>query len=299
MPQRFLRPGITDSEKWNAVPFDAQSLYIRLITLVDDYGRYDGRISVIMGHAFSVWNEMHADCQQDVVKVTASCQQLLTSGLVSFYESGGKKFLQLTNWQERARGKSKWPDPNDSNLLSSCCQNPAESCGILPPSSSPQPSPTPSPSGKPASVCNFSEPEPKRRETFCPEGEPDIGRNGEYPPEPPPETREETIERHRPPGRIVSIHDLSTPPFRLKRELNRIFCRPREAHWSHAEESALVDVASRPDWEAELKLLETARGNRGKYFPQSIGKLLDNWNGTLDAARNPAVNKKKYTGPNI
>ena len=109
--------------------------------------------------------------------------------------------------------------------------------------------------------------------------------------------RAEAMERG--PSKIVSVHDLSTPPFLLKKELNRIFKRKRDERWSHAEECVLVDVASRPDWREELALLEKSRANRGKYFPQSILKLLDGWNPALDAARNPEVNKKPYTGPNI
>lgn len=142
MPQRFLRPGITDSEKWNSISFEAQSLYIRLITLVDDYGRYDGRISVITGHAFPVWNELNAQCQQDADKVTALCAELCRVKLIEIYDKDSKKFVQLTNWQERARGKSKWPEPSDSKLTASCTQVDRT---ILPPSPSPQSSPSPSP----------------------------------------------------------------------------------------------------------------------------------------------------------
>lgn len=138
MPQRFLRPGLRDSIRFNHCSMKAQNLWMRLLTLVDDFGRYDGRPSVICAHCFAVWNEQNP---QDVVnpqETAALCQQLSDNNLVEFHEFEGKKVLQVTQWQERARSESKWKLPNDSKPL----RNPAESCGILPPSPSPSPSPS-------------------------------------------------------------------------------------------------------------------------------------------------------------
>lgn len=143
MPQRFLKPGLTTSEKWNQIQFDAQSLYIRLITVVDDYGRFDGRASVIHGSCFSVWNDQNPSLQMDVVKVTALCQQLADVGLIRFYTilANGKRFLEVTNWTERARTPSKWPNPEE------CQQNVVKvPAPCAPPSTSTSTSPSPSPS---------------------------------------------------------------------------------------------------------------------------------------------------------
>lgn len=106
MPQRFLRPGITNSEKWNGVSFGAQSLFIRILTLVDDFGRYDGRIAILHGHCFSMRPDV-------TVKQTAAYRsELQTNDLISIYEATGREYLQVNQWQERARSdKSKFPDP--------------------------------------------------------------------------------------------------------------------------------------------------------------------------------------------
>lgn len=126
MPQRFLRPGIRTSALWNSVSRDAQILFVSLLTLVDDFGRYDGRPSVLCGDCFSVWNELHPDDVVTPQRIAALYCEILRAKLVDIYESEGKKVIQVTQWQERARSdKSKWPDP---------LRNPAESCGILPPS---------------------------------------------------------------------------------------------------------------------------------------------------------------------
>ncbi len=140
MPQRFLRPGIRNSSLWNSVSFEAQSLYIRIITLVDDYGRYDGRTSVLWGECFAVWNEQNPK-RAITLKAADDMLAELARELISVYSAEGKRVLQVNQWSERVRdgSKEKWPKN----------PHPQESAGIrsdlLPPSPPPPPSPTPSP----------------------------------------------------------------------------------------------------------------------------------------------------------
>jgi hypothetical protein len=151
MPQRFLRPGITNSERWNAVAFDAQSLYIRLLTLVDDFGRYDGRASVIWAHCFAVWNEQNPQRVVSLQRVDEMLQELAASRLVDIYDAEGKRVLQILQWQERVREgcKEKWPGkPANAVFPATPARVAADSCKNLPPSPSPSPSPSSSPSGE-------------------------------------------------------------------------------------------------------------------------------------------------------
>jgi len=136
MPQRFLRPGITNSERWNSVGFDCQSFYIRILTHVDDYGRFDGRPAVLHGHCFSVWNEQNPGNEVNLQQVERMLQQLADKKLVEWYEQDGKKVIQLVQWQERIREntKSKWPERTE--VAASCSK-------LLLPSPSPSPSPAP------------------------------------------------------------------------------------------------------------------------------------------------------------
>jgi hypothetical protein len=146
MPQRFLRPGLRTSERFNSVSRDAQILYISILTVVDDYGRYDGRPSVLHGDAFSVWNEKNPDHAVNPQRTAALCSELKTSGLVWFYEVNGKKCLQMLQWEERIRegSKERWPKPNESEIpqeFAALCRVP------LPPPPSPPPSPPPKTNG--------------------------------------------------------------------------------------------------------------------------------------------------------
>lgn len=69
--------------------------------------------------------------------------------LLLLYTSDGKKYLQLTQWQERIRSKSKFPAPQ-TGAANNCAQLPASADNCLPPSSSPSPSITPSPNASTA-----------------------------------------------------------------------------------------------------------------------------------------------------
>lgn len=123
MPQRFLRPGITNSERWNSVSWECQSLFIRILTLVDDYGRCDGRPPVLTGQCFSVWNALHPESPCNLQQVEQMLQQLAASRLIQRYTADEKTVIQVTQWQERIREGVKerfLENPNKTALAASC-----------------------------------------------------------------------------------------------------------------------------------------------------------------------------------
>lgn len=112
------------------------NLFIRLLTLVDDFGRTDGRTSVIFGQCFAVWNELHPGTAVKLQQVAGMLQQLAGVELIDIYEVDGKRVLQIAQWQERIREgcKPKWEKKPE--LAASCSD-------LLPSSPSSPPSPTP------------------------------------------------------------------------------------------------------------------------------------------------------------
>lgn len=136
MPQRFLRPGLITSKKWEAVSWQAQSFYIRLLTLVDDFGRYEADSTLLRSHAFPLRDDVRSS------RVTELCEEIAKAGLVSFYRVDDKDYLQIEKWQERARGdRSKFPDCNGSpRLFGNPQESAADRSGKTLPSSSPSPS---------------------------------------------------------------------------------------------------------------------------------------------------------------
>lgn len=135
MPQRFLRPGITTSARFNGASWQAQSLYVRLLTLVDDYGRFEAHPMLLKSLAFPFNPEI--TCEQ----MLALLENLRLNNLAIFYEKEGKPFFQLCRWNEKARSHSKFP-PHDGE---GCKQMFSDVSKCSPPSSSPSPSPSPIP----------------------------------------------------------------------------------------------------------------------------------------------------------
>lgn len=136
MPQRFLRPGITTSDPWNSVSFGAQSFYIRILTLVDDFGRYDGRVPILHGQCFALRDDVKPQ------HTAAFRSELQQAGLILVYEADGKEYLQITKWQERARGdRSKYPEFQRSQESAAERSGTQEKDASLAIASSPSPSP--------------------------------------------------------------------------------------------------------------------------------------------------------------
>lgn len=130
MPQRFLRPGITTSRCWDACSWQGQSFYIRLITLVDDFGRYEADFTLLKSHAFPLREDIRAP------QVQKLCEELQANQLAVFYKSDGKAYVQLLKWEEKPRAsESRYPgfDNNCEQMFSDVIK-------CLPPSSSSSPS---------------------------------------------------------------------------------------------------------------------------------------------------------------
>jgi hypothetical protein len=107
MPSRFLRPEIRSSRRWNACSWCGQSLYIRLITLVDDYGRYEADPVILCSEAFPTFRHFRPS------KVRKLLVELAANDLIRLYQHDGKTYLHLTRWKERVRiTQSKFPAPN-------------------------------------------------------------------------------------------------------------------------------------------------------------------------------------------
>jgi hypothetical protein len=90
--------------------------------------------------------------------------------------------------------------------------------------------------------------------------------------------------------RSIATSESATALESLTAELNGLYKRPINAHWSYAEQSTLAEIARRPDAKAELDHILDFRRNmapddRRRFFPQSINSLLSKWTETLDKAR--------------
>ena len=107
MPTRLIREGILTSDAVNSLTPQDEVLYRRLMSIVDDYGRYDARPAVLRSQLFPL--QLDRIRESDVVRGLAACEK---ASLIRCYEVDGKPYLQFEKFGQQIRAKtSKWPDP--------------------------------------------------------------------------------------------------------------------------------------------------------------------------------------------
>jgi hypothetical protein len=123
MPNRYLREEIITS-RWNKCSWMAQSLYIRLLGLVCDFGRYEADPTVLCAQAFPTYPHFR---RRTVEKLLC---ELAENGLILLYTVEGKPYLQILRWRERVRTlKSRYPRPaidENSADAGNCVPSPSE-----------------------------------------------------------------------------------------------------------------------------------------------------------------------------
>lgn len=263
-----------------------QSFYIRLITVVDDYGRYEAHPSLLSNECFPYGDDMGLAVPR--AKIEGMLRSLASRDLLMVYEHEGKQFFQLSRWKERVRTDSKYPDPKKCKVVWKCLSNDwqmsdkclsdvgnveteqsivdkevtqnvrqmSDKCqtndGHLrasppTPTPTPVPTPTPTPSGPLP---------PKVEASVC-------AQKAEF-------QKKNRFEW-------------------LSKELCAFYKRPGETVGIGEEEQIVFEVAQRPDVRSELDQLRKYRAEVGqRYFPQSLKRLCYEWQDTLDKSRNHA-----------
>lgn len=107
VPNRILREGILTSERVNRLDWPSEVFYRRLLSVVDDYGRYFAHVSLLRAALFALRLDLVSN--DDVAHWLEKTRQV---GLVDLYEVDGKLYLQVWNFKQQARAKqSKFPSP--------------------------------------------------------------------------------------------------------------------------------------------------------------------------------------------
>lgn len=125
MPNRVIREGILDSERIENLVrkygFDAENFYRRLMSVADDYGRFDGRISVIMARCYPTLLDYITEQQVEKWLMATIDPDV---GLVKMYEVDGRKYIEILDFGQRLRiQKARYPEPkktDDSQMTVKC-----------------------------------------------------------------------------------------------------------------------------------------------------------------------------------
>ena len=106
MPQRLLRPGILTSEAINKLSPQAELFYRRLMSVVDDWGRFEGRVTLVRIACYPL--QLDRVRETDVERWMAECLKL---DCMRLYTVKDQTYLQMMKWDKPRAKKSVWPNP--------------------------------------------------------------------------------------------------------------------------------------------------------------------------------------------
>lgn len=121
MPNRILREGILTSERVDGLSLGGEVFYRRLMSAVDDFGRFWGNPSLLLSYLYP----LRVD-RVKVKEVELWLSESVKAGLVNAYEVGGKRYVEVVDFRQQVRSnRSRFPDKCESDakqVLSKCDQ---------------------------------------------------------------------------------------------------------------------------------------------------------------------------------
>lgn len=110
MPNRILREGILTSERVARLGWPAEVFYRRLMSVVDDFGRYYATPMLLRAACYPLHLDKVSD--SDIGKWLAVCAE---ADLVRVYPAeDGKRYLQMVDFRQQVRATaSKFPQMQD------------------------------------------------------------------------------------------------------------------------------------------------------------------------------------------
>lgn len=112
MPTRIMRDGILTSPRVNLLSEGAELFYRRLMSVVDDHGRFYATPMLL--HAAVYPRRLDKITEGKIASHLAECQKAL---LLVRYTVKGEEYLQLEDFGQRVQAKSKFPNPPDSTVV--------------------------------------------------------------------------------------------------------------------------------------------------------------------------------------
>lgn len=107
MPNRILREGILTSERISSLGWPAEVFYRRLMSVVDDFGRYYAKPELLRAGCYPLLLDKVGN--SDIGKWMSACTE---AALVRTYTVEGKEYLEVANFKQQKRAeKSRFPAP--------------------------------------------------------------------------------------------------------------------------------------------------------------------------------------------
>lgn len=106
MPNRYVREDAIESERVNALSWQGEVFFRRLINRVDDFGRHSASLPLLRASIFPL--QLDKVSEKDVKRLLDEAE---ACGLLATYQSDGKSYLALAKWEKARAIKSKYPEP--------------------------------------------------------------------------------------------------------------------------------------------------------------------------------------------
>jgi len=106
MPNRYTRESAIESEAVNALTWQGEVFYRRLINRVDDFGRMSADIRILRAKVFPL--QLDKVTEKDVARLLTETESV---GLVFTYDTSGKRFLVMNKWEQGRAKHSEYPPP--------------------------------------------------------------------------------------------------------------------------------------------------------------------------------------------
>jgi hypothetical protein len=270
MPTRIVREGILSSEQVNSLSERAELFYRRLMSVADDHGRYFANAATLRGTCYPLRTETVGEA--DVKQFLAEC---ISAGLITLY--GGGKYLIIHKFGQQTRSKSKFPEPTQNELLIKCQANENQMSSLV--------------GGGGVVGCegvSASGLGLESNSTVVELQHQGLLKNG----------CKNTIGQGEKCYKHATSNASSMDAYeQIKTQLFAYYRRKPGTPSSYAEQSALAEIARRPNCLVECqKLLEFAK-TKDSYFPQSLSALLSKWQETIDRSKMKRASMSNAGGP--
>jgi hypothetical protein len=109
---------VTRSDSLSRVSIEAGHTFFLLMTRADDYGRFDGRLKILLADLYPLREEVSLEL------LSVWLGELVREGLLHRYECKSRPYLHFPTWGQyqrlRNERESKWPEP------AGCCEEAEE-----------------------------------------------------------------------------------------------------------------------------------------------------------------------------
>lgn len=106
MPNRYIRESAIESEPVNALSWQGEVFYRRLLNRADDFGRFTANLALLRASLFPL--QLEKVSEKDVSRLLKEVEKC---GLLFTYQAEGKQLLVIAKWEKGRAKESRYPEP--------------------------------------------------------------------------------------------------------------------------------------------------------------------------------------------